>query len=206
MARTEPLRLVVAVTGASGALYGVRFVRRAAELGARIDLVVSAAGARVLKDELGLDADPEGGTLGAALGPARARVRRVPVGDIGAEAASGSVPFAGMAVVPCSMGTAARIAAGVAGNLIERAADVALKERRPLVLVPRETPFNRIHLLNLLRLHDAGAIVLPAMPAFYARPASVDDLVDTVVDRALAPFFGAAVVRSRWQPERGRSE
>ena len=129
---------------------------------------------------------------------------KVPVTDIGAEAASGSIPFSGMVILPCSMGTAGRIANGVAANLIERAADVMLKERRTLVIAPRETPLNRIHLKNLLALDEAGAVILPAMPAFYARPESIADLVDTVVDRALAFFFGNEVIRSKWRPEADR--
>ncbi len=194
------MRLVTAITGASGALYGVRFVARAAELGADIDLLISPTGARVLKEELDLDADPARGALRERLGAAAGRVRRIPVNDLGADIASGSVPVDGMVIIPCSMGCAGRIAAGVSGSLVERAADVTLKERRPLILVPRETPLNRIHLQNLLTLSDAGATILPAMPAFYSRPATVDAVVDTVVDRALAVFFGPEAVRSRWRP------
>jgi 4-hydroxy-3-polyprenylbenzoate decarboxylase len=198
------MRIVTAITGASGAIYGARFVQRAAELGADVDLLVSAAGARVARDELGHPLDPRSGPFHAVLGPLAERVRRIPVGDIGAEAASGSIPFAGMVVIPCSMGTAARIAHGIAQTLIERAADVMLKERRRLVVVPRETPFNRIHLENLLALDAAGAVVLPAMPAFYAGGGDVASLVDSVVDRALSFFFGPEVIRGRWIPEAQR--
>ncbi|MBK6940161.1 MAG: UbiX family flavin prenyltransferase [Planctomycetes bacterium] len=196
------MRIVVAITGASGTAYGVRFVERAAAAGASIDLIVSAAGARVAQDELGFDLDPTRGEFAQRLGEHASCVRRVPLHDIGAECASGSVPFHGMAIVPCSMGTLGRVAAGLASNLIERAADVQLKERRPLVIVPRETPLNRIHLENLLRVHDAGAVVLPAMPAFYTGATTVAELIDTVVDRALAPFFGPDAIRSRWVPPR----
>ncbi len=197
------MRIVTAITGASGATYGVRFVARAAELGAEIDLVVSSAGQRVAVDELGGRIDPESGPLSELLGEDAARVRTVPAADIGAEAASGSVPIDGMAIVPCTMGTVGRIATGIASNLIERAADVALKERRTLVVVPRETPLHRIHLVNLTALVDAGAIVLPAMPGFYSGPTTVERLVDGVVDRALSFFFGPEVIRDRWNP-RGR--
>jgi 4-hydroxy-3-polyprenylbenzoate decarboxylase len=197
-------RIVAAVTGASGAAYGLAFARRAVELGAQVDWIVSAAGQRVAQDELGFPLDPASPRCLEALGSAAARIRKVPVSDIGAEAASGSIPFAGMAILPCSMGTVGRIANGVASNLIERAADVMLKERRTLVIAPRETPLNRIHLKNLLALDEAGAVILPAMPAFYARPRTIEDLVDTVVDRALAFFFGAEVVRSKWRPESDR--
>lgn len=195
-----PLKIIAAISGASGAVYGARFVARAAELGADIDLLVSKAGARVAQEELGDDLNPSGGLLRELLGAHHQRVRRVPVGDIGAECASGSVETAGMVIIPCSMGTVGRIAVGSASNLIERAADVTLKERRTLVVVPRETPLNRIHLQNLLALHDAGAIVLPAMPAFYQGPDSVTALVDTVVDRALSFFFGAGAIRTPWNP------
>jgi flavin prenyltransferase len=197
-------RIVVAVTGASGAIYGVRFVRRAAEMGMQIDLVVSNAGQRVALEELGYALDPGNGPFREYLDAHAANVTRVPVGDIGAEAASGSVPFAGMAIIPCSMGTVGRIAHGVAGNLIERAADVMLKERRPLVIVPRETPLHRIHLQNLLTIDEAGGIIVPAMPAFYSAPKTIAELADTVVDRALAFFCGTEVIRSRWRPDGGR--
>lgn len=192
-------RLVVALTGASGALYGVRFMARALELGGAVDFIASEAGVRVAREELGCAPDPADERFARQLGGALERFRRLPVKDIGAEPASGSAPYAGMAIIPASMGTLARIAAGLASTLIERAADVTLKEGRPLVLVPRETPLNRIHLDNLLRLRDAGAVILPAMPAFYGRPASVEQLVDTVVDRALAFFFGPGAVRFPWQ-------
>lgn len=199
-------RLVIAITGASGAAYGERAVLRAAAppFDAEIELLVSAAGQRVAQDELGYALDPASGPFAAKLGAASARVKRIPVADIGAEAASGSIPFDGMIVIPCSMGTLGRIAHGFASNLIERAADVMLKERRKLVLVPRETPFNRIHLENMLRLDAAGAYIVPAMPAFYAKPQSIEDLVDSVVDRALSFFFGAHAIRSRWIPEKDR--
>lgn len=199
-------RLVIAITGASGAAYGERAVLRAAArpFDAEIELLVSSAGQRVAQDELGYAFDPTNGPFAAKLGAAAARVKRIPVADIGAEAASGSIPFDGMLVIPCSMGTLGRIAHGLASNLIERAADVMLKERRKLVLVPRETPFNRIHLENMLKLDAAGALIVPAMPAFYAKPQSIEDLVDSVVDRALSFFFGAEAIRSRWIPEKDR--
>lgn len=200
------MRIVVAWTGASGAIYAERFLVRAAELGAEIDLLVSRAGVRVAVEELGYDPDPARGPLAERLGEDRARVRRVPPSDIGAECASGSVEIEGMAIIPCSMGTLARIANGVAGTLIERAADVTLKERRPLVMVPRETPLNRIHVRNMLRMTEAGAVLVPAMPGFYHRPRSIDDLVDSVVDRALSFFFGNEVIRRRWSPRGDRTE
>lgn len=192
------MRIVCAITGASGALYGERLVLRALELGLEIHLVVSAAGRRVAKHELGHAFEVDRGPFAERARAAGGTLRAYSPGDVGAPAASGSSPLDGMVVAPCSMGTAGRIAAGASRTLIERAAEVTLKQRRPLVLVPRETPLNRIHLENLLRLHDAGAIVLPAMPAFYHRPEGVEDLVDHIVDRALSFVLGPEVVRRPW--------
>jgi 4-hydroxy-3-polyprenylbenzoate decarboxylase len=119
--------------------------------------------------------------------------------DIGAAIASGSCPTRGMAIVPCSMGSLARVAAGLASNLVERAADVTLKERRPLVVVPREMPYTRIQLENMLRLHDAGAVILPASPSFYGRPAGLADLADSVVGRVLEHLgLEAGTIGPRW--------
>ncbi|MBI4879173.1 MAG: UbiX family flavin prenyltransferase [Planctomycetes bacterium] len=199
------MRLVVAMTGASGALYGVRFVLRAVELGAQVDLVISAAGDLVARAELGFSPDPGEQPFADLLGAGARRVRRIPVDDCAADVASGSAAVSGMVVIPCSMGSLARIAAGTSQSLIERAADVTLKERRPLVLVPRETPLNRIHLRNMAAAAEAGAILLPAMPSFYAGERTIEDLVDTVVDRAAAIFFGGAALRAAWPPPRGEA-
>lgn len=195
------MRIVVAITGASGSLYGVRLVTRAVELGGQVDLIASPSANLVAKTELGYALDPKSGPFHDMLGAGAERVRRFNHKDVGAEPASGSAPIDGMTIIPCSMGTLARIAAGLSGNLVERAADVTLKERRPLVLVPRETPLNKIHLQNMTRLLDAGAVLLPAMPSFYKRPQTIQDLVDGVVDRALSFFFGNEAVRSKWNPE-----
>lgn len=189
-------RVVVAVTGASGSVYGQRLIERllAAQVG--VELVVSDAGRRVAREETERSFDQTG--LAAWLGPLASNVTLHPVTDIGAPIASGSYPTAGMLIVPCSMGTAARVAAGLSSNLVERAADVHLKERRPLVVVPREAPLSVLHLENLLKLARVGAVVLPAAPGFYARPTGIDELVDFVVDRAARAVgveFGGAV---RW--------
>lgn len=192
-------RLIVAITGASGSLYGLRLLVRALELGGSVDLILSDAGRRVAREELGFVPDPSAPELLERIGDAHGRLRALPQKDIGAEPASGSADYAGMVILPCSMGTVARLAAGLAATLIERAADVTLKESRPLVVAPRETPLNRIHLTNLLRLQEAGAIILPAMPGFYGRPTSIEELVDGVVDRALAFFFGPTAIRSPWK-------
>ncbi len=182
--------LVVALTGASGVRYGVRLVRAVVAAGLDVTLAVSAGGARVAAIEEGLRLDPEAPDprvlLGADAPPeSLARVRAVALSDIAAGVCSGTHPVDAMCVVPCSMGTLARIAQGTSSNVIERSADVMLKEGRPLVLVPRETPLSRIHLENMLRAHDAGAAILPAAPGFYTGPRTIDDLVDQVVAKVL---------------------
>ena len=194
-----PKPLVVAVTGASGAIYGRRVVEAALAAGVAVELVASAPARRVARDEL--DADWTADELRRWLGEKAAQVRLHAADDIGATIASGSHPVQGMIVAPCSVGTAGRIASGLSSTLIERAADVQLKERRPLVLVVRETPLSTIHLENLLRLSRAGATVLPAAPGFYARPRSIDDLVRFVVERALAAAGVAAPRTIEWRGE-----
>lgn len=177
--------LAVAITGASGAAYGVALVRALAGAGHRVHVVVSAGGARVLRHECGLSLNPRAPEP-HVLAPAHAdRLVAHSIENYGASIASGSYPLAGLAVCPCSMGTLGRIAAGTAENLVTRAADVCLKERRPLVIVPRETPLSAIHLENMLRLARAGASIVPAAPGFYQDPQTVDDLIRFVVARVL---------------------
>jgi len=183
-------RLVVAVTGASGALYAVRLLKAGLELGLEIDLVASDYGRRLLIEEcdLNLKTTDVGDWLDrryeAIERPGRIRLHREQ--DLDAGIASGSQRWAGMVVIPCSMKTLSGIAGGHASNLIERAADVTLKEHRPLVLVPRETPLNLIQLENLTRVARAGAIVVPAMPAFYYGPQTLEDLADFIVGRVFS--------------------
>lgn len=188
---------LVAITGASGAIYGVRAVQRLAQLGRDVDVVVSDAGAKVLAIEHGLGADPDTWFEHAP----DARVRRLAVGDITARPASGSQVPDAMLVIPCSMGTLGRIAAGLSSNLLERAADVMLKERRPLVLVPRETPLSALHLCNMTTLAELGARVVPAMPAFYTEPRSIEDMIAFVVDRALQAADLDVPLRRAWREE-----
>ena len=183
-------RLVVAVTGASGALYAVRLLKAGLEAGHDIDLVASDYGKRLLIEEcdLNLKTTEVGSWLDERYGPAE-RTGRLTLHreqDLGASIASGSQRWDGMIVIPCSMKTLAGIAAGFAANLVERAADVTLKERRPLVLVPRETPLNLIHLENLTRVARAGATIVPAMPGFYQKPQSLEDLADFIVGRVFS--------------------
>ena len=194
---------MIGVTGASGIPYGVRVVRALVEGGHHVKLIVSPAGERVATIEMGVRF--KGGLrsresqwheiAGAGGGSLELLGHR----DFAASIASGSAAFAGMAVVPCSMGTLARIATGVSTSLIERAADVALKERRPLILVPRETPLSRIHLKNMLAVADAGAEVLPAMPGFYHNPRSIQDLVDMIAGRVLDRLGVDNELVRRWQ-------
>jgi 4-hydroxy-3-polyprenylbenzoate decarboxylase len=183
-------RIVVAITGASGALYAVRFLKAALELGLRIELVVSDYGKRLLIEEcdLNLKTSSVEGWLDERYGPAdrRGSITLHQAGDLGAPIASGSQRWDARVVVPCSMKTLSGIARGAASNLIERAADVTLKESRPLVLVPRETPLHLIQIENLAAAARAGARVVPAMPAFYQRPQGLDDLADFIVGRVLA--------------------
>ncbi|MHB1167967.1 MAG: UbiX family flavin prenyltransferase [Longimicrobiales bacterium] len=173
--------VTLAMTGASGAPYAVRLLRALNEADVPVGLVISRTGWRLLAEELGIANEAE---LRSASGPWR-RVVLYGDDDRGATPASGSAPSRGMVVCPCSMGTLASIAQGTTRSLIERAADVALKERRPLILVPRETPYSAIHLENMLRLTNAGATILPASPGFYHRPERIDELVDFIVGRIL---------------------
>ena len=202
----ERQRLTVGVTGASGALYAVRTVAALLAEGLAVELVVSDFGRRLLRDELGAEAAVErlGGYLENRYGvspPAGSLVVHSNR-DVGATIASGSHATAGMVIVPCSMKTLAGVAHGLSRNLIERAADVALKERRRLVVVPRETPMSLPQLRNLVLCAEAGAHVLPAMPAFYQHPRTLDDLADFLAGKILAalgvghrlfrPWTGAA--------------
>lgn len=186
----KPSRVAVGVTGASGALYAVRTLAALLAAGVRVDLVVSDFGRRLLADELGPDA--AAGRLGpyltarygVAVAPGALTVHRNR--DAGAAIASGTSPCDAMVIVPCSMKTLAGVAHGLSRNLIERAADVALKERRPLVIVPRETPLSLPQLRNMVLCAEAGAQLLPAMPAFYQRPATLDDLADFMAGKIVS--------------------
>ena len=175
MTEEAPRRLVVGVTGASGAIYGVRVLDACRELGVETHLVVSRAAAVTLAHETGLSpAD-----LAAKAGVVHK------IGDIGATIASGSYRVMGMIVAPCSVRSMSEIATGVTSSLLTRAADVALKERRPLVLMVRETPLHLGHLRTMVALAEMGATIAPPLPAFYARPESLADMVDQSVGRAL---------------------
>jgi 4-hydroxy-3-polyprenylbenzoate decarboxylase len=182
---------VVGVTGASGAPYALRLLEALIAADHHVKLVVSDAGEKVLAIECGLHLQGASHHKEAlwrerlGMGPQDQALQLFLPTNLAASIASGSFRTAGMVVIPCSMGTLARIAQGISGNLIERAADVHLKERRPLVLVPRETPLNEIHLRNMLAARRAGADIVPAMPAFYHKPQSIQELVEMLVSRVL---------------------
>jgi 4-hydroxy-3-polyprenylbenzoate decarboxylase len=189
------------VTGASGAVYA-RAVLRLLDSDRRVErvfLVASDAGLRLLSMELGIVAADGKKLPGLITGAAAKKIEYLPNKDIGATIASGSAFVDGMVVIPCSAGALGSIAAGTAGDLLTRAADVCLKERRPLVLCLRETPLNRIHLENMVRVHDAGAIVMPAMPAFYYGPETIEDMVEQFACRVLAQLGLAQEKQYRWE-------
>jgi 4-hydroxy-3-polyprenylbenzoate decarboxylase len=192
---SSKLPVILAITGASGAIYGVRLLELLAMHHVPTWLLVSSHGWRLLEEELGIEGEP---ALKKATGGDWSLVRPFDDKNRGALPASGSVRTAGMVVCPCSMGTVSAIAHGSSRSLIERAADVTLKERRPLVLVPRETPLSLIHLRNLTLATEAGAIVLPAAPGFYHKPKDVRDLVDFVVQRILDHLGLEISLSQRW--------
>jgi len=206
--RADSRTITVGVTGASGAVYAQAILRMldADRRVARVFFVASDAGLRLLATELGVVA-PDGKKLPSLLtGTAAKKIQYLPNKDIGASIASGSAAVDAMAVVPCSAGALGAIAAGTASDLLTRAADVCLKERRPLVLCLRETPLNRIHLENMLRVHDAGATLMPAMPAFYYGPKSIGDIVEQFACRVLVQLGLPQPKQYRWQGNRARSE
>ncbi|HMG17178.1 MAG TPA: flavin prenyltransferase UbiX [Gemmatimonadales bacterium] len=188
--------LIVAITGASGAPYAVRLLEILANDHLPTWLLVSTHGWRLLAEECGIKDEA---ALKKATGGDWGSVRIFNDADRGAEPASGSVKTLGMVVCPCSMGTMAAIAHGTSRSLIERAADVTLKERRKLVLVPRETPLSLVHLRNMTLATEAGAIVLPAAPGFYHRPQQIGQLVDFIVQRIVDHFGLEIQLAKRWE-------
>jgi flavin prenyltransferase len=197
-------RLTVAMTGASGAVFGQQLLTalEADERVAEISFVPSENSLRVIAEELQFSGRNK--LLEKLLGKVPAKTRQFPESDIGASIASGSYPSDGMIVLPCSMGTLSAIAHGSANTLIERAADVCLKERHPLILSVRETPFNKIHLRNMQLAADAGAVIFPVIPTFYNHPADSTEMVRQFVCRVLAhiglPQQGAYI----WHGEEGK--
>jgi len=201
MSGVEPrIPFTVAITGASGAPYAVRLLEQLCVAGQRVSLLVSSHGFRLLATETGIESID---ALREAVG-GRAWDDLITVyddADRGAAPASGSARSAGMVICPCSMGTLSAIAAGSSRSLVERAADVTLKERRKLILVPRETPLSSIHLENMLKLSMAGVVILPAAPGFYHQPKSIPELVDFVVARVLDQMGVEHSLGHRWGAE-----
>jgi len=182
-------RLVVGITGATGAVYGVRLLQRARELGVQTHLVVTPSGVLNVHHELGLDRKALEALADRAYAP----------GDVGACIASGSFDTAAMVVAPCSMKTLAAVAHGLSDNLLTRAADVTLKERRRLLLMVRETPFNLAHLRNMTAVTEMGGIIYPPLPAFYLKPQSIDELVAEGVERVLSLLGVSLASPKAWQ-------
>jgi 4-hydroxy-3-polyprenylbenzoate decarboxylase len=180
--------ITIGVTGASGAIYARTILRLldADPRVSRVFLVITETGARLISSELGIVSSELKRLPSLLTGTPAEKIEYLPNRDIGAVIASGSNPVDAMAVIPCSAGTLSAIVTGASDDLLSRAADVCLKERRPLVLCLRETPLNRIHLENALRAHDAGAIIMPAMPAFYFAPKTIEEAVEQYVLRVLA--------------------
>ncbi|CAN7509756.1 UbiX family flavin prenyltransferase [Caballeronia sp. LjRoot34] len=184
-----PRRLIVAITGATGSIYGVRLLETLRRIGGvETHLLISSAGWLNIQHELDLDK-----TTIHALADVVHNVR-----DVGASIASGSFATDGMIVAPCSMKTLASIALGLSDNLITRAADVVLKERRRLVLMVRETPFNLAHLRNMTSVTEMGGVIFPPLPAFYHRPASIDEMVDQTVERVIDMFALGNPIAAAW--------
>ncbi|MFZ3264954.1 MAG: UbiX family flavin prenyltransferase [Terriglobales bacterium] len=181
-----PENLTIATTGASGSLFLKRFlltVERDARV-KTVNFIASDSGLRVLAEELGIEGRSD--LLRQLIGSSSSKIQNQSNNDVGANIASGSYPSDAMVVIPCSVGTLARIANGIASHLIERAADVALKERRPLVLCVRETPLNKIHIRNMALAAEAGATIFPLIPTFYNHPSSADDMAQEFAHRVLA--------------------
>ncbi|MDD2976582.1 UbiX family flavin prenyltransferase [Aquabacterium sp.] len=189
MGVSRPSRLIVGITGASGAVYGVRLLERARALGVQTHLVATPAGILNVHHELGLDRSALEALATEAHAP----------GDVGACIASGSFTTDAMVIAPCTMKTLAAVAHGMGDNLLTRAADVTLKERRRLVLMVRETPFNLAHLRNMTAVTEMGGIVFPPLPAFYHRPQSIDELVNETVERVLALLQIEQAHPQEWQ-------
>jgi flavin prenyltransferase len=194
-------RIVVGITGASGSIYGLRLVEELLAQQVAVTLLLTRAGRQVTAFETGLELPETHKDCQVALQNyfrSHERFAYLALDDFFAPIASGTSAPDAMVICPCSMGTVGRIAAGLSETLLERVADVALKERRELILVPRETPFNQIHLENLLRLSKAGAHILPAMPGFYQRPQSVAEMVDFVVGKVLDSLGVKHQLFKRW--------
>jgi flavin prenyltransferase len=190
--------IAVGITGASGGVYCVRLTQELLKLGHRVHLTITEAGWQVFQDELRLDTTNRERVLSTLFGEQNSQFAYYTLRDFSSPIASGSYACDGMMIIPCSMGTLSGIAHGASGNLLERAADVMLKEGRKLILVPRETPLNQIHLENMLKVSRAGGTILPAMPGFYHQPETMDDLIRFLVGKALDALAVDHSLFRRW--------
>jgi flavin prenyltransferase len=200
MAETQAQIITVGVTGASGAILAQKALQllEADARVVRVHLVITETGQRLFAEELGISSGDLQQLPSRLLGGSSSKIEVLPNKDIGSSIASGSYNVDAMIVVPCSMGTLAAIANGISDDLVARSADVMLKEGRKLVLCIRDTPFNRVHLENMLRAQQAGAVIMPAIPAFYHQPKTIDDLVTQYVCRVLAQIGLAQDKQYRW--------
>ena len=195
--------ITLGVTGASGAIFARRMLQllEADARVAKIHLVISGSGLKLLRDELDLDVSSTAQIASVLAGHPVPKTEYLLDSDVGASIASGSYAVDGMVVIPCTTGSLAQIAAGISDTLIERAADVCLKQARRLILAVRDAPFNRIHLENMLRAQLAGAVIFPIIPTFYDRPQGIDDLVNQFCCRVLAMLGLEQAEQYRWQGE-----
>lgn len=198
MQQPDNKRLVVGITGASGSIYGIRLIETLLDLEYTVHLVISNAGWRVLKEEMDWDVTNRDRVLEEKFDGRAGSLIYHPVSDIGASIASGSFLAEGMIIMPCSMGTLSSIAQGSSDNLMSRAADVMMKEGRTLILVPRETPLHAIHLENMLKLSRLGVRMIPAMPAFYYKPQTMDELILFLVGKVLDSLRIPHQLFTRW--------
>jgi 4-hydroxy-3-polyprenylbenzoate decarboxylase len=198
-------RWIVGITGASGCTYGVTLTRYLLRNNYTVHLVITDAGWRVLHDELDWNIVKRSETITEQFGGYELTLKYHPIQDIGASIASGSYRVDGMVVVPCSMGSLAAIANGLSNNLLQRTADVMIKEGRKLIIVPRETPLSAIHLENMLKLARLGVTIAPAMPAFYHKPDNIEDIVNFMVGKTLDSMGIDNQVYNRWGADDDRS-
>ncbi|WP_100372698.1 UbiX family flavin prenyltransferase [Bacillus sp. FJAT-45037] len=190
--------MTVGITGASGGLYGVRLTQELLRQSYKVHLVLTEAAWQVFREELQLDTSNREQVITDLFGDRPGELHTHDLHDYAAPIASGSYRSAGMIIIPCSMGTLSGIAHGASGNLLERTADVMLKERRKLVICPRETPLHQIHLENMLTLSKMGATILPAMPGYYHLPKTIDDLINFLVGKALDSLGVEHELFTRW--------
>ena len=193
--------LIIALTGATGSIYGLTLARKVLKAGIPLHLLISESGESIIAYETGRSWSEwliELRNIG--------HIDTSSVNNLGASISSGSYPVRGMVIAPCSMGSLGRIASGISGNLIERAADVCMKERRTLILLARETPLSAIHLQNMLTVTQAGGIIMPPVPAFYTKPRQISELVEHTIDRVMALLGIDTIDAFQWNPESGDAD